>query len=86
MVAKHTFNIHAKCPFVPHEQWDYYTVTIQTEDVVDVHFLEAVMNSVRGLHASQEQIAEIIKNQISCEAMVEVHGKHSQNSATTVFC
>ena len=85
MIAKHTFNIHAECPMVSHKQWDYYTVSVQTEDVIDVHALEAVVDSVRGMRATQEEIAEIIKRQLSCEAMVEVCGKHSQNSSTTVF-
>jgi NADPH-dependent 7-cyano-7-deazaguanine reductase QueF len=85
MIAKHAFNIHAKCPMVAHDQWDYYTVTIQTEDTIDVHYLESVMDSVRGMRATQEQIAELIKQQLSCEAMVEVTGRHSQNSTTTVY-
>ena len=85
MIAKHAFNIHAECPMVSHKQWDYYTVSVQTEDVIDVHALEAVMDSVRGMRATQEEIAEIIKQQLSCEAMLEVCGKHSQNSSTTVF-
>jgi hypothetical protein len=70
---------------VAHDQWDYYTVTIQTEDTIDVHCLESVMDSVRGMRATQEQIAELIKQQLSCEAMVEVAGRHSQNSTTTVY-
>jgi hypothetical protein len=70
---------------VAHDQWDYYTVTIQTEDTIDVHYLESVMDSVRGMRATQEQIAELIKQQLSCEAMVEVTGRHSQNSTTTVY-
>jgi hypothetical protein len=85
MIAKHAFNIHAKCPMVAHDQWDYYTVTIQTEDTIDVHYLESVMDSVRGMRATQEEIAEFIKQQLSCEAMVEVTGRHSQNSTTTVY-
>jgi hypothetical protein len=70
---------------VAHDQWDYYTVTIQTEDTIDLHYLESVMDSVRGMRATQEQIAELIKQQLNCEAMVEVTGKHSQNSTTTVY-
>ena len=85
MIAKHAFNIHAKCPMVAHDQWDYYTATIQTEDTIDVHYLESVMDSVRGMRATQEQIAELIKQQLNCEAMVEVTGRHSQNSTTTVY-
>jgi hypothetical protein len=85
MIAKHAFNIHAKCPMVSHDQWDYYTVAIQTEDTIDVHYLESVMDSVRGMRATQEEIAELIKQQLNCEAMVEVTGRHSQNSTTTVY-
>ncbi len=70
---------------VLHDQWDYYAVTIQTEDTIDVHYLESVMDSVRGMRATQEQIAELIKQQLNCEAMVEVTGRHSQNSTTTVY-
>jgi hypothetical protein len=70
---------------VAHDQWDYYAVTIQTEDTIDVHYLESVMDSVRGMRATQEQIAEFIKQQLSCEAMIEVIGRHSQNSTTTVY-
>ena len=78
MISKHTFQIHAKCPLVKHEQWDYYTVTVQTEDMIDVHWIESVMNSVRGMRSTQEEIAHIIKQQLSCEVMVEVTGRHSQ--------
>jgi hypothetical protein len=70
---------------VLHDQWDYYTVAIQTEDTIDVHYLESVMDSVRGMRATQEEIAELIKQQLNCEAMVEVTGRHSQNSTTTVY-
>ena len=85
MLAKHTFSIHAECPLVPHKQWDYYTVSIQTEDMIDVHYLEGVMDSVRGIRATQEDIATIVKQQLNCEAIVEIAGRHSQNSILTVF-
>lgn len=84
MLANHKFQIHAECPLVPHKQWDYYTVSVQTEDVVDVHFLETVMDSVRGIRATQEEIGEIIRQQLACEAMIEIVGRHSQNSETSV--
>jgi hypothetical protein len=84
MIARHTFKIHARCPLVPHEQWDYYDVVVQTEDTLDVHVLEKAMDSVRGVLATQEQIATILKEQLPCETMVEVIGRHSQTSETTV--
>lgn len=85
MIARHSFDIHAECPLVDHKQWDYYTVTVQTEDMIDVHYLETVMNSVRGLRATQEDIATVLRQQLSCEVIIEVVGRHTQNSSTTVF-
>jgi hypothetical protein len=46
--------------------------------------LEKAMDSVRGVLATQEQIATILKEQLPCETMVEVIGRHSQTSETTV--
>lgn len=85
MVARHTFQIHARCPMVPHEQWDYYEVTIQTEDMIDVNVLEKAMDSVRGLRSTQEQITEILKELLPCETMIEIRGRHSQNSESIVL-
>jgi len=85
MVATHKFQIHAECPMVAHKQWDYYTVSVQTEDTIDVHYLESVMESVRGIRATQEQIGEIIPQQMTCEAIIEIVGRHSQNSETNVL-
>jgi len=85
MVATHKFQIHAECPMVAHKQWDYYTVSVQTEDTIDVHYLESVMESVRGIRATQEQIGEIIRQQMTCEAIIEIVGRHSQNSETNVL-
>jgi hypothetical protein len=85
MLATHTFTIHAECPFVDRKQWDYYEVEIQTEDVIDVHDLEGIMNSVRGLKESQETIARIIRQNVSCECFITVTGSHTQNSSTKVM-
>lgn len=88
MLVKHQFDIHARCPFVPHEQWDYYSVTITTNSVIDVHEIETLLNDVRGMNASQEAIAEAIRFRMDRSAMsgsIEVIGRHSQNSLTTVI-
>jgi hypothetical protein len=88
MLVKHQFDIHARCPFVPHEQWDYYTVTITTEQVIDVHDIEKLLNEVRGMNASQEAIAETIRFRMDRAKMpgsIEIAGRHSQNSKTTVL-
>jgi hypothetical protein len=84
MVAIHEFLIHAECPLVCHKQWDYYTVTLQTEEEVDVHWLESVMDSVRGIRATQEQIAICVRQQLDESIFLEVVGRHSQNSKTKV--
>lgn len=88
MLVKHQFDIHARCPFVPHEQWDYYTVTITTKSVIDVHDIEKLLNEVRGMNASQESIAQEIRSKMDRLKMlgdVVVVGRHSQNSRTTVL-
>ena len=87
MLVKHQFDIHARCPFVPHEQWDYYTVTITTDTVIDIHDIEKMLNEVRGMNASQEAIATSIvfkMDRLKMVGRVEVVGRHSQNSMTTV--
>jgi hypothetical protein len=48
-MIEHSFLIHAICPFVKHQQWDYYTVKIRTAQTVDVHEIENTLNSVRGV-------------------------------------
>ena len=84
MLAIHTFTVHGRCPYVTKLQWDYYDVEITTEDEIDVHKLEAVMDSVRDLSMSQEQIAEAIRKQLPEHCFIEVTGRHTQNSKTTV--
>lgn len=84
MLAIHRFTIHAICPFVEHQQWDYYDVELQTEEVIDVHILETAMNSVRGIRESQEAIATILREQLPCEVLITISGRHSLTSSTTV--
>jgi hypothetical protein len=86
MIARHTFKIHALCPLVSHKQWDYYEVTVQTDELIDVHAIESVMDSVRGLRATQEEIATVISEQLPHSALVEIFGSHSQNSESIVGC
>lgn len=85
LIAKHTFDIHAECPLVQHKQFDYYKVCVQTEDLIDANALDRVMDSVRGIRATQEDIASIIEQQLPRAVLVEVSGRHSQNSETIVF-
>ena len=84
MKATHEFTIHAECPFVPHKQWDYYTVIIDTEEFIDVHAIEAALNEVRGARESQEKLAEAIRSKVGGNCSVMLRGSHSQGNLTTV--
>ena len=85
MLCKHTFQIHALCPLVQHTQWDYYDVCVETNTIVDVHYLETVMNAVRGKKLTQEEIAIEIKKQLPIDCQVKIFGMHSQSSKSVVF-
>ena len=85
MIAKHTFMLHAVCPFVEHLQYDYYDCTIQTNTVIDVHEIEATLNNLRGVELSQEDLCcKISQSFQGCE--VTLTGRHNQNSSTAVTC
>lgn len=87
MRVKHEFLIHAICPFVAHKKvWDYYTVTIIVDRVVDVHLIENAIDECRGASLSQEALCALIAEKVSalgnCE--IEMTGRHSANSVTSV--
>jgi hypothetical protein len=87
MRVKHEFLIHAICPFVCHKKaWDYYTVTIIVDRVVDVHLIENAIDECRGAFLSQEALCALIASKVSalgnCE--IEMVGRHSANSVTSV--
>lgn len=84
MIVSHSFMIHARCPYVVKIQWDYYDVEVTTEEEIDVHLLESVMDSVRDSSMSQEQIAVSIREQLPQHCFVTVTGRHTQNSSTEV--
>lgn len=84
MIATHRFFIHARCPLVPHLQWDYYTVIVETNFVIDVHAIEKFLDEeIRGERLEQEVIAELVKHKFP-DTKVTLAGRHSQNSSTTV--
>lgn len=87
MQVRHEFMIHALCPFIKDRNvWDYYTVTIILDRVVDVHLIERAIDEARGLSLSQEAVCALIAEKLSamgnCE--IELVGRHSSNSVTRV--
>lgn len=79
--VQHTSIIHARCPIQP--TWDYYTVVIEPLGFLDVHKLELVLDSVRGVEETQEQIAEQLGNLLpGCK--VTLIGRHTANTNTVV--
>jgi hypothetical protein len=89
MNVKHEFTIHAICPFIAGKiVWDYYTVTVRLSCVVDVHAIESVIAGACGLRLSQEDLCQLLAEKLSALdiARVELTGRHSANSGTTVIC
>ena len=87
MQVRHEFMIHALCPFIKDRNvWDYYTVTIILDRVVDVHLIERAIDECRGVSLSQEAVCALVAQKMSamgnCE--IEVVGRHSANSVTRV--
>lgn len=85
MIATHEFTMHALCPFVSNRTvWDYYTVSVSLNCVVDVHEIEAVIADCCGLSLSQEALCQLLSSKL--KGKVVLTGKHSANSHTTVVC
>jgi hypothetical protein len=88
MRVTHRFQMHALCPFFPdREVWDYYTVRVVLDRVVDVHAIERVIASCCGMCKTQEAIYEVLVDQlreICGDCHIVVTGKHSANSETIV--
>ena len=85
MIVRHKFLVHAICPFVDHLQWDYYEVTLDTEETIDINHFEKIMDTVRNIRQSQEMITALLRKQLPHEVRIEVTGAHSLTSSTTVF-
>ena len=87
MRVKHEFFIHAICPFIAHKKvWDYYTVTIIVDRVIDVHLIEDAIDECRGASLSQEALLALIAEK-ACRfgnCKIEMVGRHIANSVTTV--
>lgn len=85
MHVTHEFTVHAACPFIQGRTvWDYYTVTVALNRVVDVHLIERAVDEVRGAALSQEAVCHLLAAKLadigSCT--ISLTGKHSSNSVT----
>lgn len=78
----HTTTIHGRCPL--NNNWDYYTLTVRTDGFIDIAELESICDLVRGSSKTQEDIAEELRNRLPGDCVMELSGRHSQNTATVV--
>ena len=88
MRVRHTFQLFALCPFeTGRGNHDFYEVVVEVDREVDVHVLEERVKAFGGGYLSQEDIAKGISITLQAFAplKLEVYGKHSANSSTSVF-
>ena len=88
MIVKHAFQLFALCPFeTGRGNHDFYEVVVELNREVDVHVLEQRIRVFGGGYYSQETIADMISKDLQCFAplKLEVHGRHSANSKTSVL-
>lgn len=83
MKAKHQTTVHARCPYAP--VWDYYDVTVETNEFLRCEKLQSVCNEIRGKEMTQEQVFEHIRDGIKLQAsIVTVEGCHGQNGRLVI--
>lgn len=64
MIAKHDFMIHAACPFANGVFWDYYTITVFSNRVIDVLLIDKLLNDFRGMTGSQEAVTQALAAEV----------------------
>lgn len=79
---KHITTIHARCPHAP--VWDYYTVTLETEDCLLCEKFERYCDGQRGVEATQEEIFYRLSVRIPATGTLTVEGRHGQNGQLIV--
>lgn len=87
MIIRHTLKLFALCPFdTGRGNHDFYDVVVELNHEVDVHILEKRISCFSNGYISHEEIARCIALDLQCFAplKLEVHGKHSANSHTSV--
>ncbi len=78
----HTTTVHAKCPYLP--VWDYYTITFSTAKFIKCETIEAAADRVRGIKATQEDIALKLRKRIPKHVKIKVVGRHGANCLTEI--
>ena len=82
MKINHESMIHGKCPI--NGKWDYYKVVVKTEEFLEISELEELLDFHRGTNKTQEDLAKSIALQLPYSCVVELSGRHSQNTNTVV--
>lgn len=88
MIVRHTFQLFCLCPFDSGRgNHDFYDVIVELDREVDVHVLEERIKAFAIGYYSQEDVARMIAHDLQAFAplKLEVHGKHSANSSTSVI-
>jgi NADPH-dependent 7-cyano-7-deazaguanine reductase QueF len=83
----HKAIVHGKCPI--NGSWDYYNVTIKTNQFVETEYVDGVMNAVRGQEITQETMASQIFDKLRWASKLEnfkmsLVGRHGQNNELAV--
>ena len=82
MKIKHETTVHGKCPI--NENWDYYTLTIETEEFVRAEALEELCDFCRGKQWTQEEMAKQLRAIMPSHCSLTLNGRHTQNMTTSV--
>lgn len=78
----HKTIIHGKCPI--NGSWDYYNVTIKTNEFIKCEEVEELCDFLRGKTLEQERIAEQLHATIGVKHFLKVEGRHGQNTKLAV--
>lgn len=73
--------VHGKCPI--NRKWDYYTLTITSDQMIVCEEIEASCDIVRGSTMTQEKIADQLRKSLPETCKMRLVGIHS-NVETTV--
>ena len=78
----HKTTIHAKCPL--NGSWDYYTVSIETDEFIACEQIEELCDFVRGKSLEQERIAKDLHRSLGVKSKLILLGRHGQNTELKV--
>lgn len=78
----HKTKLHGRCPYAPH--WDYYELTVTTDQFIKVEEIEVAANLCRGLEMTQEAMAEQLRMLLPKHAKLCLVGLHANGVLTEV--